>query len=663
MNERLYQLFPEVYRYWDYYEGQPLRALMAVLEQVFDKVEEDIRAQNENWFIETCAARIVPYIGALVGAGETDDPAALPTARTLVADAIALRRRKGSRGALEHALHSATGWPAHVAEYWENTGSTQDIAAPSLHRGRLWNLRTAGTAPAGDAFDTSAHTGGVRTPRRPLESARLGPVPGRYGARFIGVFLWRLGSYLVTRGEPRQVSPAIYTLNPLGADMRLFNQPSASQPFDRVIERGDMPAPLTYETLRRPPGEPPVEIFVRGAMNGDYERIPHSAIYVGPFDEHARWARRRRDASGAASHFRAALDPIRGRLGFPPGAIPHDVRVTYSFGFSANLGGGPYDRPAPAVRTDDKLWRALVMRNTMRGPGVYQSFREALAAWAADPERPDGLIRIGDSAVHRLEGAKISLAGRILRVEAVSGEVPSFLDDLRVEGGPPRSALELEGLWMDGGIGLEGALTLRVRHCTIGPHRSRMALRAISGGPPADLAITIGHSILGRVRIPAQGLFHASSSIFDGQGGDALFCPEGKPGASSELRQCTFLGPVRLQTIELACSSLFTGPLTIHDRGAGCIRYCYLPHGSATPERYRCLPDKPVPRFTSVRYGDAGYCQLRGGGASPFHRAASDGGEVGAFHDLRQASRVTELQRILEDFTPLGLERQVFYET
>ena len=45
------------------------------------------------------------------------------------------------------------------------------------------------------------------------------------------------------------------------------------------------------------------------------------------------------------------------------------------------------------------------------------------------------------------------------------------------------------------------------------------------------------------------------------------------------------------------------------------MRFCYVPPGSVTPRRFRCVPDDGhpdvLPHFTSLRYGDPGYGQLR----------------------------------------------------
>ena len=52
--DRLYNLLPALYRQLDERQGQPLRALMAVLEREYARLEEDMGAVYDNWFIQTC---------------------------------------------------------------------------------------------------------------------------------------------------------------------------------------------------------------------------------------------------------------------------------------------------------------------------------------------------------------------------------------------------------------------------------------------------------------------------------------------------------------------------------------------------------------------------------------------------------------------------------
>jgi len=52
--ERLYELLPVVYRQRDAEQGYPLRALLQVIAEQVDVVEDAIAQLYENWFIETC---------------------------------------------------------------------------------------------------------------------------------------------------------------------------------------------------------------------------------------------------------------------------------------------------------------------------------------------------------------------------------------------------------------------------------------------------------------------------------------------------------------------------------------------------------------------------------------------------------------------------------
>ena len=65
--ERLYQLLPSIHRLRDAAQGEPLRALLAVIESELEAVEADTARLYDNWFIETCDEWTVPYIGDLLG--------------------------------------------------------------------------------------------------------------------------------------------------------------------------------------------------------------------------------------------------------------------------------------------------------------------------------------------------------------------------------------------------------------------------------------------------------------------------------------------------------------------------------------------------------------------------------------------------------------------
>src|SRR5438105_14652327 len=111
--DRLYNLLPSVYRMRDAALGQPLRALLRVIAEQVNLVEDDIAQLYENEFIETAEDWVVPYIGDLVGyrpvaeaGGPADNadcrgPSRVLVPRREIANLIRTRRRKGPPALLE----------------------------------------------------------------------------------------------------------------------------------------------------------------------------------------------------------------------------------------------------------------------------------------------------------------------------------------------------------------------------------------------------------------------------------------------------------------------------------------------------------------------------------------------------------------------------------
>ena len=65
--DRLYNLMPFIYRQRDEEQGFPLLALLQVITEQANVVENDISQLYDNWFVETCQDWVVPYIGDLIG--------------------------------------------------------------------------------------------------------------------------------------------------------------------------------------------------------------------------------------------------------------------------------------------------------------------------------------------------------------------------------------------------------------------------------------------------------------------------------------------------------------------------------------------------------------------------------------------------------------------
>ena len=70
-----------------------------------------------------------------------------------------------------------------------------------------------------------------------------------------------------------------------------------------------------------------------------------------------------------------------------------------------------------------------------------------------------------------------------------------------------------------------------------------------------------------------------------------------------------------------------------------------------------------LPHFTSLRYGEPGYGQLRIATSKVIREGASDGGEMGVMHPLLQPQRETNLRIRLDEYLRFGLRAGLIYAT
>jgi hypothetical protein len=437
--DRIYRLLPPVIHLTDDRVGRPLQALMRVLAKQANIVEDDLRALYENWFIETCDDWVVPYLGELVGyklvpentpAEVEDSERGRERMRTIVprsevADTIRFRRRKGSLLLLEEIARAAVGWPSRAVEYRELMAAHRHARFPEIARSRTLDLRRRDVARHGyGPFDGAIRLVDVRR----LDSTHT---RGRGNVSSIGLWVWRLKSLLVKRGNPgtrgrTELADHVhrFTFHPLGIDQPLFTQ--AERPPEPVgpADEFSVPAPLTRRALRdnlerfygsdkslflkyRWPGEKSTQEIAQQASDD----IPWTRVEVADL---THWENslpgdhpfRRRDfppnpeAGNSEKHPYVVLDPERGRMlvrapfeDQGPSRRerrPHtkhqefDLDVRYHYGSAAAIGGGDYPRRLPPVRSPCKLWRVARTKSDEAkhaAPPEFSTLRAALDAW------------------------------------------------------------------------------------------------------------------------------------------------------------------------------------------------------------------------------------------------------------------------------------------
>jgi hypothetical protein len=661
---RLYNLLPAVYRLRDAERAEPLRALLAVIAEQVDALEENLAQLYDDEFIETCTEWVVPYIGDLIGYRALNGVVpTISSPRAEVAHTIAYRRRKGTASVLEQLARDVTGWDARVVEFFQLLATTQYMnhirprasVTPDLRKGEpLERL--------GGAFETTAHTLDVRN----INSQR-----GKYNIPNIGIFLFRLRAYSLTNAPAFQLDARRFLFSPLGNNMPLFNLSETEQQITQLASPQNVPLPISRRVLH----ESLAAYYGRAKsffLRVNDAEVDASQIVVCDLS----------DANGAWTHQPAsgkiALDPALGRIAFSTSdAAPNSVNVSYHYGFSADMGGGEYNRA-------DSFDETLPVTQTVSDGESVQNALNALTE--------SGAVEIADSAryaetlsLHVPVNTSIELrAANHTRAHLALG------GDLMIQG-DASAHVTLNGLLMSGGaIHVTGELgALRLRHCTLVPGQT-LDVKGAPVSPDAvslrvdapNATIEIDHCIVGALRVADSARVVITNSIVDATDETrvAFAALDGESaGAAVTVKNSTLIGKFHTREIELASNTIFLARLAASDawsapvistrKQAGCVRFSYVPFVSQTPRRYRCQPTKPSdearmrPQFNSLRYGDAAYCQLSQRAAPEIRAGADDDAEMGAFHDLYQPQRESNLRTRLDEYLRFGLTAGIFYET
>lgn len=568
--DRLYNLLPSVYRQRDEMEGGSLRALLQIISRQVNLVEDDIAQLYDNWFIETCQDWVVPYIGDLVDyevvheAGEPGSDATkegrarnkILSPRRDVAATIGSRRRKGTMPLLETLAADTAGWPARAVEFYTQLGVTWRANQRGLGRSRTVDLgsRNANSANANSAnavganavdaidrlngaFDESAHTIDVRR----INSS--GTV-GRYNIPSVGLFVWRLKPYSITRAPARFMGDRCYTFSVLGNNTPLFTHPTAKPNAMQAATEINVPIPIRRRALQNHLtnyyGEDrSLFIWVNA------KPVAPSQIVVANLHQ---WSYEPEEGT-------VLVDPELGRLRVAKSLLLHSnvrnvITVSYYYGFSSEVGGGEYARALPPSGEREVYY---VSKRAPRGNG-YRSINEAIKAWRT-ANRPDAIIEITDSGDYvensertELETVDIRLpVGGQLEVRSSNLKRPviRLLDDntsgdeglLITVGDYPQeedapqgnkatadaereekkeaanqcgARVILDGLMIEGrGVRIEGELAkVTIRHCTLVPgwslnehchpeHGEMYSIRMLN----TTARLQIDHSIVGSISV------------------------------------------------------------------------------------------------------------------------------------------------------------------
>ncbi|MFI0711896.1 hypothetical protein ACH4SK_14810 [Streptomyces inhibens] len=672
----LAELLPQWHRLRDAEGGEPLRALLAVIAEQVDRVRDGVAQQYDDWFVESAAEWVLPYIGDLVGyrplpgyervlATGLRDGGLPDSSRRRLAEALAPRRdvaatvgnrrRKGTLALLEELSEGVAGWPARAVEFSRLVAHQQPVklygsgteAANERRRGRgrLVDVREGAALDlAGGPFGTVARSVDVRR----VNSRRT---QGGYTPAGVGLFVWRLKPYSVTGAPAYCIDRArnLYTFSILGNDTALVTRPEPEPSATHSATLDNVPAAIRRRQLHDRLADyygPGKSFTIR--RDGHDTPVPLSDIVVADLGD---W--RYRPKRG-----QIAVDPELGRMAFGSRSAPRQgVWVDYHYGFGDDLGGGEYlredraDREGRAAPPDSAVYRV--------GPGrPFQRIMDAYGAWQHDRRAgrcgPDGIIEITHSGAYQ-EQLDFDLdPGDRLELRAAEGTRPviRLLDwysnrpdalNIRAREGDcapgERPRMVLDGLLVTGrGLNVTGPMgALVLRHCTLVPGWSlEPECDPHSPEEPSlvldrtTACVEIDRSILGTIEVIGDEVgtdplpIHLRDSILDATGSDreALSAPDCRHAhAVLYAHRTTVIGEVHTHAVQLAENSIFTGRMQVARRGVGCLRFSYVPPGSRTPRRYRCQPDLAGPQdagrvrplLRGGRYGTPWYGQLAAG--------------------------------------------------
>ena len=691
----------------------PLESILMVIGEQLSALAEDMDQLYDNQFIETCAPWVIPYIGDLIGyqsikgiAPSVDNP------RSEVANTIAMRRRKGTVLVLEQLARDVTGWGAHAVEFFRVLGDTQymkhvrreNFYTPNLRR---WEPRLY----MNSGFDKTAHKVDVHS-----ISNGLGP----YNIQNIGIFLWSLGAYSVTKDTPTlaasTASAQCYRFSSLGMDMPLYHRAiSQGEQVSIAAEPTNVP-----DRLRR-------LVFCadmqKGVGSSYYGEGASLALYLdnqllNPYQiqvanlsgADGAW----NNVPTADSTYAALIDPELGRIALPPVAVaakPPILNASYHYGFNAEMGGGEYARGGSFTVTNQE-W-VYPFPDTAAIPR-YTDLQSALT-YVIGEMALEGQLALeitGSETIILTGGTPLTVnlpAGATLELRAADGARPTLLLDAElVVTGAASSTLIVNGLV----IGASSTMTpaspspaalvhipallpdgstnlldeLKLIHCTLVP-----GWRVTSSGEPveptaptlvvepAGVQIVGELSIVGAIRAAELVTVNFSDSIVDATNRTnvAYAALDGQSGGGAlTLTGCTVVGKVHAEEMTLISNCIIWAALVPGDTWAsgliadrkqqGCVRFSFLPVNAITPRRFRCVEQalaSAMPIFFALRYGRPAYLKLLACTVNSIRRGADDSGEMGAFHFVLAPQRESDLNVRLQEYLPVGLDAGLVYQS
>jgi len=350
-----------------------------------------------------------------------------------------------------------------------------------LLRGQTVDLRQSDALDKLDGpFDELAHTVDVRRINSHLTQ-------GRYNIPSVGLFLWRLKAYSVTKTPVTSLEQRnCYTFSVLGNNTPLYTN------WEREVEPTQIAGEfnLLYLSAAMP--------FTETVVVDGVEKLRASAAYYGENKSLVIWAPdwpskdaiqpipREKIVPADLSDWdryrpvrdTVAVDPVLGRILFPPRQPPKKgVKVSYYYGFSADMGGGEYARTLsqPLEYTLYQVGAEQKLKNINEGLAQWDKDQQAHTNDQETKQFQNAIIEITDSGLYE-ERLNIALKKKqSLQIRAANLKRPVIRlsdrpDQFNISG-EEDSYFTLDGLLIAGrGLQMEGSIAgVIIRHSTLVP--------------------------------------------------------------------------------------------------------------------------------------------------------------------------------------------------
>ncbi len=611
-----------------------------------------------------------------------------------------------------------------AVEEFKRLITTESMRFVRPHHVSTVNLRNIGGLDRfNTAFDTENRTIDVRriaprlrTPMNPdptpLDIALHGA--GRFNIPDIAIHLWRSRSWPIVNAPAFVIGGGRYMFSPLGQDMPLFSHPPIRGSFSGLATRINVPELIDrYEFSQslKACNNPTTPRF----YGPDDNRILLIADGV-PVDCSQIVCANLSDRTGGAwckvASGKIAIDPKLGRIQYAADlTLPKSLRVNYCYGFPAEIAGGPYDRSASLKPIGSPAQAKLFA--IVGSPG-FPTLESAVTAWNVLAPGAIGIIVLPNferftidlTAANTIQlpaGSNLSIVAGASNTAGGPQDVfwnnscVVLTGNIQVNGisGDPlpegetatAGQLLINGVWIAGQLSITGqSATVQISDSTLVPGMNLTRdVKPVSPDDPsilvtaAEAALTLIRTISGPIAADTGGTTRICSSIVDATSPCcvAYAAPDlAAAGADLHVEDSTIIGKVHTRTITLASNTIFVARRPYRDpwpaavwssrRQTGCVRFCFLPFDSITPQRYQCLPPNAAsqpalePKFVTLRYGKPAYALLSGDVPMAIWHGADNGSQPGVYYQIQETEAIRNVQLRVPEFLPVCMESGIF---